>query len=91
VIAEGVVLFGVEHLEQRRGRIAAEVGAELVDLVEQEHRIARSGAAQTLEDATGHRADVGAPVSSDLRLVAYAAERCACEFASHRPCDRAPE
>ena len=36
VVAEGVVLLGVQHLEQRRRRIAADVGAQLVDLVEQE-------------------------------------------------------
>ena len=40
VVVEGVVLLRVEHLEQRRRGVAAEVGAELVDLVEQEHRIA---------------------------------------------------
>ena len=40
VVVEGVVLLGVEHLEQRRRRIAAEVGRHLVDLVEQEHRVA---------------------------------------------------
>ena len=39
VVAEGVVLRGVEHLEQRRARVAAPVGADLVDLVEQEDRV----------------------------------------------------
>ena len=53
VVAEGVVLLGVEHLEQRRGRIAAEVGAELVDLVEHEHRVARLGAPHALDDWPG--------------------------------------
>ena len=50
VIAERVVLLRIEHLEQRRRRIAAEVGAELVDLVEDEHRVLRLGAAQPLDD-----------------------------------------
>jgi hypothetical protein len=53
VIAERRVLFGVEHLEQRRRRIAAEVVAELVDLVEDEHRVPRLGAAQPLDDLAG--------------------------------------
>ena len=35
VVVECMVLFGVEHFEQRRRRIAAEIGAHLVDLVEQ--------------------------------------------------------
>jgi len=36
VILELAILFWVEHLEQRRGGIAAEILAELVDFVEQE-------------------------------------------------------
>jgi hypothetical protein len=39
VVVERRVLLGIEHLEQRRRRIAAEVGRHLVDLVEQEHRV----------------------------------------------------
>ena len=39
VILERVVLFRIEHFEQRRARVAAEVRAELVDFVEQHHRI----------------------------------------------------
>ena len=42
VIAERVVLRGVEHLEQRRRRVAAPVGAELVDLVEHDDRVHRA-------------------------------------------------
>ena len=45
VVEERVVLLGVEHLEQRRRRIAAEVDRHLVDLVEQEDRVARAGLA----------------------------------------------
>ena len=91
VIAERRVLLGVEHLEQRRRRIAAEVGADLVDLVEHEHRVARARAAQALDDAARQRADVGAPVAADLRLVAHAAERDAHELAPERARDRAAE
>ena len=36
VVAEGRVLGRVEHLEHRAGRVAAEVGAHLVDLVDHE-------------------------------------------------------
>ena len=45
MIVEGAVLLGIEHFEQRRGRVAAEVGRHLVDLVEQHHRVARAGLA----------------------------------------------
>ena len=37
VVAEGRVLLRVEHLEHRRRRVAAVVGAHLVDLVDHEH------------------------------------------------------
>ncbi len=50
VVVERAVLLGIEHLEQRRRRIAAEVGRHLVDLVEQEDRIAGSGLLHRLDD-----------------------------------------
>ena len=46
VIAELAVLLRVEHFQQRRRRIAAEVAAELVHLVQHEDRVAALGAAQ---------------------------------------------
>ena len=45
VVGEGVVLRRVEHLEQRRRRVALERHAELVDLVEQEDRVLGAGLA----------------------------------------------
>src|SRR5262249_6916502 len=51
VVLKGTVLFRIEHLEQRRSRIAAEVHPELVDLVENEQRVVRSRVAQPLDDA----------------------------------------
>ena len=89
VIAERVVLFRIEHLEQRRRGVAAEVGAELVDLVEDEDRVLRLGAAQALDDLAGQRADVGPAMAADLGLVAHAAERDAHELAAERLGDRA--
>ena len=74
VVLEREVLLGVEHLEQRRGGVAPEVHAHLVDLVHHEDRVARAGLADRLDDAAGQRADVGAPVTADLGLVAHAAE-----------------
>ena len=91
VIAERVVLRGVEHLEQRRRRIAAVVRAELVDLVEQQDGVHRPGLAHRPGDAAGLGADVGATVPADLRLVVDAAERDADEGPSERPGDRLPE
>jgi hypothetical protein len=47
VIAEGVVLLRVEHLEERRRRITAEIRSELVDLVEEEDRVSVLAMAET--------------------------------------------
>ena len=75
VVPERRVLLGVEHLEHRARRVAAVVRAELVDLVDQEHRVARLGVAECAQDRPRHRADVRSPVAADLRLVADAAHR----------------
>src|SRR5947208_11563095 len=60
---------GVEHLEHRAGRVAAEVRAHLVDLVDQEHRVDRLGVAQRTDDRAGHGADVRPAMAADLGLV----------------------
>jgi len=88
VVAEGAILFGIEHFEQRGRRIAAPVLSEFVHLIEEEHRVHHPGAAHRLDHAAGHRADVGAAVPADLCLVAHAAERHAREGAAQRPRDR---
>src|SRR5438876_2914177 len=87
VVAERVVLLGVEDLEERRARVTAEVRADLVDLVEHEHGVDLSRGLHVLQDAAGERAHVGAPVAADLGLVADAAERHADELAAHRASD----
>ena len=91
VVAEGVVLLGVEHLEHRRGRVALDAAAELVDLVEHHHAVARAGLADRLDDVAGQRADIGAPVAADLGLVVHAAEADAHELPAHRARDRLAE
>ena len=91
VVAERVVLRRVEHLEQRRRRIAAPVGAELVDLVEQEDRVHGAGLLDRPGDAAGQGADVGAAVAADLGLVAHAAEGDPHERAAQGAADRLAE
>ena len=91
VIAERVVLRRVEHLEQRRRRVATPVRADLVDLVEHDHRVHGPGIAQGADEPARKRADVGAAMSADLGLVADAAERHADELASGRTRDRFPD
>ena len=88
VVAERVVLRRIEHLEQRRGGVAAPVGADLVDLVEHDHGVHRPGVAQRADEPARQGADVRAPVAADLGLVADAAERHADELAAERAGDR---
>src|SRR5438445_469758 len=49
--------------------------ASRLDLVEQEDRVLRARLLHPLDDASRHRADIGAPVAADVRLVTGAAER----------------
>ena len=59
MVLEAAVLLGIEDLEQRRGRIAAEILAELVDLVEQEQRVGRPRFLDVGDDLARQRADIG--------------------------------
>ncbi len=88
VIGEGVVLFRIEHFQQRRGGIAAEVHRHLVHFVEEEDRVDRAGLLHPLDDLAGEGADVRAAVAADLGLVADAAEGEADELASGGAGDR---
>ena len=74
MVLELRILLRVEHLEQGRGGIAAEILAELVDLVEQEERVGGPGLPEVGDDLAGQRADIGAPVAANLGFVADAAQ-----------------
>ena len=91
MIGEGVVLLGVEQLEQRGLGRAAPARRELVDLVEEHDRVLDPGLAHRVDDAAGDRPDVGAPVTADLGLVTHATEGDAHERPAGRLGDRAPE
>ena len=86
-----MVLLGIEHLEQGRRRVAAEVLAELVDFVEQEQRVAHADLGQALENLARHGADVGAAVPTDFGFVTNAAECHAYELAVRCLGDRLAE
>ena len=91
VVAEGVILGRVEDFEERGRGVASPVGAQLVDLVEKEDRVHRSGLLESAGDTTGHGPDVGAAVAADLGLVADAAQRDASELAPERAGHRLAE
>ena len=91
VVGEGGVLLGIEHLKQGGLGIAVEVVADLVQLVQHDHGVARAGVAEALDDAARHGADVGAPVAADLGLVVHAAEAEALELPAEGPGNAAAE
>src|SRR5205823_5027893 len=62
--------------------------ADLVDLVQQDDRVHRSGVAQRAHQPARQGADVGAAVTADLGLVSHAAQRHANELAVERAGDR---
>ncbi len=89
VVAEGMVLRAVEHLEHGRGGVSAKVGSQLVDLVEQQHRVYCARFSHGRNHAARHGADIGAAVAADLGLVVDAAEAHAHELAPERARDGA--
>ena len=91
VVVERGVLLGIEHLEQGRRRVSAEIRAQLVDLIEQEQRIRGLRLLHALDDLARQRANVGPAMAADLRLVAHAAQRHANEVATCGLGDRLAE
>ena len=87
VVAEGNILLGVQHFKHRRCRIAAEVVAHLVNLVEQDERVGSTGTAQRIHNTAGHCADVGLAVTADIRLITHTAEAHARVVAAHGLCN----
>ena len=57
------VLLRVEGLQQRRGWIAPVAAAELVDLVEHDHRVHHFDILERLHQLAGQGADVGTAVA----------------------------
>ena len=75
MIHEHEVLFRIQHFEQRRRRVAAEIGGHLVDLVQHEHRVAHAGFLHHLDNLARQRADVGAPMAANFGFIPHAAQR----------------
>ena len=73
MVQKVVVLLWVQHLQQGGGRVALIGRADLVDLVEHDHRVGGAGVFHGLEKLAGHGADVGSAMALDLCLVPDAA------------------
>src|SRR5688572_7288976 len=91
MIPERMILARIEYFEQRTGRIAAEIGREFINFVEHDDRVARTGAAQFLDEASRHGANVGSTMAANFRFVTYASQADPGELAPERICDRLPK
>ena len=91
VVAEGVVLFGVQHFQQSGRGVAPEIGTQLVHFVQHDDRVAGTGLLDGLDDAAGHGADIGTAVAADLGLVMHAAQGQTLEMTAQGPCDGAAQ
>jgi hypothetical protein len=69
VVRELPVLLGIEHLQEGCRRIASEVQADLVDLVQHHHGILGATLLHGLNHSAREGPDVGPAVAADLGLV----------------------
>ena len=81
MIPESVVLLAVQHLQQRRGRVAPVISAELVDLIQHQQRVHGAAATDALYDTSRHGADIGLAVAADIRFIPHAAKRDSVQLA----------
>src|SRR5262245_35129925 len=84
VVRKGGILSRIENLEQSGGRVPTEIGTDLVNFVQKDHRIVAFDTPQALNNSAGKRADVGATVTPNFGFVTHAAECDADEFSTER-------
>ena len=70
-----MVLFRIENFQQCRARVATEVRTELVDFIEQQHRINRAGLLHHLNNLTGKGADIGAAMTANFCFITHTTQR----------------
>ena len=83
MVLEGAVLLRVQHLQQCAGGVSLVISRQLVDLVQQNDRVAALGRGDGADNTPRHGADVGAAVAADLRLVMDTAQTHAGKFTAH--------
>ena len=91
MIGEGKVLLWVEHFEQRRRRVSAEVHSHLVDFIEHKNRVVGAALLDALNDPARQCADIGASMAADFRFIPHPAEADPDKLTSKRPGNRFPE
>ena len=87
MVAEGIVLLGIEYLHQSRRRVSAEVAAEFIHLIQHADGIVGLGTLQALDDLSRQSADVRAAMSADFRFIVHAAQCQPHKFSSQSASD----
>src|SRR5882724_9983070 len=86
-----MVLFGIEHFQQRRTRVAAKIGTQLIHFVKQENGINGPRFLHHLNYLTRQRSDVGATMAANLSFIANTPQRQANKLAAGSPRNRLTE
>src|SRR3972149_10706670 len=87
MVIEGKVLLWIQHLEQRRRGIPSKISRHLIDLIHQKDRIAGAGLLHDLDDLPRERADIGATMAPNLRLIPDSPQGDPDKLPSRRPGD----
>ena len=74
MITECLVLFPVQHFQQRRTGITLIVTAHLIDLVQKQQRILHPCLSDRIDDPSWHSTHISLAMSSDLGLIPNAAQ-----------------
>ena len=85
VVHKAVVLFRVQHFQQGRRGVPAEIHAHLVHFVQQKDRVLGSGFLHHLDDLPRQGSDIGPAMPPDLGLVPDSSQRQPDELASGSP------
>ena len=89
MVAEGLVLYGIQHLQHGAGRVTPKIAGHLIDLIQQEDGVLRTRLLDMVQNRARDGADIGAAVSADLRLIPSPAQAPPAEFTAHGMCNGA--
>ena len=84
MIGKVIVLLRIQHLQKRAGRITVEGLCQLIHLIQYHNRIGNAAPFHAFHNPAWHRADISAPVSAYLCLIANAAQTDSYIFSAKR-------
>ena len=74
MILKRIIFRRIQNLQKGRRDIPFVIAAGFINFIQQHQGISYLCLMQSLSNASGHRADIGSPVSPDLRLVPHPAQ-----------------